>query len=102
TVVNQEAIVFQLAFFLLSMHYQTVTRGWRIPVNAPQPDLYRGVFGVVLLLFRRVHFDKAAVDRMHVVFLVGIPGAAVVPGAGAKALRGKVVGESRRRRTRIR
>src|SRR6266480_4914665 len=84
------------------MHYQTVTRGWRIPVNAAQPDAHGGVLVVVLLLFRRVHFDKAAIDRMHVILLVGIPGAAVVPGAGAKALSGKVVGESRRRRTLIR
>src|SRR5207253_8909864 len=60
------------------------------------------VLVVVLLLCRRMHFGKATVDRMHVILLVGIPGAAGVPGAGAKALGGKVVRESRRRRTRIR
>src|SRR5713226_1770197 len=102
---EQKTIVFEAAvlLFLITGQHQTVSRVRRIPVNAAQSDAHGGVLGVVLLLFfRGVQLDKAPADRVHVVLLVLVPGFAVVPGAGAPTLGGKVIGEGRRSGTRIR
>ena len=72
-VVDQKAVILQLAVLLFTVNHQAVAVAWWIIIDAAQPDANGSVFVVVLFAIRPIHDDVTSFDCMHVIFVILIP-----------------------------